>query len=297
MLRSQTILGLLMGGNSTSLSTLKSIEKIYNISFIFTDHDSKEIIRYAKKNKAILYIGSPRSKSFDKFFQTTPIKKPDIIFAVGYKYIVNSNIYNFAKIITLNIHGSLLPKYKGRGPLVRAIMNGDKFTGITVHEIDDSCDGGRILFQKKIKLPSNFTGWQMLKKYTKIYPKIIQICIEKVKRKNFKLIRQKTNKNTYLSVTEEDRTINWNTNSKIIYNKIRAFSKPFNGSITYFKNKKIYINDVKIIKIKKKMKFKNGTILRVIKKRIHVKTNNNLLSISFFNINDLKFILINDRFI
>ena len=156
----------------------------------------------------------------------TTIKKPDIIFAVGYKYIVNGNIYNFAKIITLNIHGSLLPKYKGRGPLIRAIMNGDKFTGIT-KMIDNSCDGGRILFQKKIKLPANFTGWQMLQIYTKIYPKIIQICIEKVKKKNFKLIKQKMNKNIYPSVTEEDRTINWNTNSKIIYNKIRAFSKTF----------------------------------------------------------------------
>ena len=149
MLKSQTILGLLMGGNSTSLSTLKNIEKNYNISFILTDHDSKEIIRYAKKNKTLLYIGNPRSKSFDKFLKDTTIKKPDIIFAVGYKYIVNGNIYNFAKIITLNIHGSLLPKYKGRGPLIRAIMNGDKFTGITVHEIDNSCDGGRILFQKR----------------------------------------------------------------------------------------------------------------------------------------------------
>ncbi len=296
MLKSQTILGLLMGGNSTSLSTLKNIEKNYNISFILTDHDSKEIIRYAKKNKTLLYIGNPRSKSFDKFLKDTTIKKPDIIFAVGYKYIVNGNIYNFAKIITLNIHGSLLPKYKGRGPLIRAIMNGDKFTGITVHEIDNSCDGGRILFQKKIKLPANFTGWQMLQIYTKIYPKIIQICIEKVKKKNFKLIKQKMNKNIYPSVTEEDRTINWNTNSKIIYNKIRAFSKPFNGSITYFNNKKIYINDVKIIKIKKKMKIKNGTILRIIRKRIHVKTNNNLFSISLLNTNDLEFILINHHF-
>lgn len=296
MLKSQTILGLLMGGKSTSLSTLKNIEKNYNISFILTDHDSKEIIRYAKKNKTLLYIGNPRSKSFDKFLKDTTIKKPDIIFAVGYKYIVNDNIYNFAKIITLNIHGSLLPKYKGRGPLIRAIMNGDKFTGITVHEIDNSCDGGRILFQKKIKLPANFTGWQMLQIYTKIYPKIIQICIEKVKKKNFKLIKQKMNKNIYPSVTEEDRTINWNTNSKIIYNKIRAFSKPFNGSITYFNNKKIYINDVKIIKIKKKMKIKNGTILRIIRKRIHVKTNNNLFSISLLNTNDLEFILINHHF-
>ena len=136
----------------------------------------------------------------------------------------------------------------------------------------------------------------MLQIYTKIYPKIIQICIEKVKKKNFKLIKQKMNKNIYPSVTEEDRTINWNTNSKIIYNKIRAFSKPFNGSITYFNNKKIYINDVKIIKIKKKMKIKNGTILRIIRKRIHVKTNNNLFSISLLNTNDLEFILINHHF-
>ena len=294
MTRSKTILlGLLMGGNSTSIASLKALEKKYYISFIFTDQSSKELIKYANKNKIIYYSGNPRTSEFKSFFRTNNIRKPDIIFSVGYKYFIKSNIFNFSNIISLNIHGSLLPKYKGRGPLVRSIMNGDLFTGITVHEIDKTCDGGKILFQKKIKIPKNYSGPQMLRVLIGLYPKIIIECIEKVKKRNFKLRKQEFNNFIFKEIKQNDRKIDWNADIKVIYNKIRAFSKPFNGSFTIFNNKKIYIDEAKLIRVHKKLKITNGSIIRIYKKRIHVMIENNCLSITLFNSDDHKLFSIN----
>ncbi len=287
MKKSNTILlGLLMGGNSTSIASLKALEKKYYISFIFTDQNSKELIKYANKNKIIYYTGNPRTSKFKSFFRINNIRKPDVIFSVGYKYLIKSNIFNFSSIISLNIHGSLLPEYKGRGPLVRSIMNGDLFTGITVHEIDKTCDGGKILFQKKIKIPKNYTGSQMLGIFINLYPKIIIKCIEKVKKRNFILKKQECNNFIYKEIKQIDRRIDWNADIKTIYDKIRAFSKPFNGSFTIFKNKKIYIDEAKIIRVHKKLEVANGSVVRIYKKRIHIIIKNKCLSISLFNSKD-----------
>ena len=282
-----------MGGNSTSIASLKVLEKKYYISFIFTDQSSKELIKYANKKKIIYYTGNPRTLEFRSFFRTNNIRKPDIIFSVAYKYLIKSNIFNFSNIISLNIHGSLLPKYKGRGPLVRSIMNGDLFTGITVHEIDKTCDGGKILFQKKIKIPKNYSGSQMLRVLIGLYPKIIIKCIEKVKERNFKLRKQEFNNFIFKEIKQNDRKIDWNADIKVIYNKIRAFSKPFNGSFTIFNNKKIYIDEAKIIRVHKKLKITNGSIIRIYKKRIHVMIENECLSITLFNSDDYKLFSIN----
>tara|TARA_Y100000816_G_C26006064_1_gene525793 strand:- start:7 stop:906 length:900 start_codon:yes stop_codon:yes gene_type:complete len=289
-------LGLLLSGNTTAISSVKCLYDIYKISFILTDKNSFDIIKYAKSKKIKIFIGKPDIKYFKNFIHSNNIHKPDIIFSIGYKYLVSSNIFKFSNIKSLNIHGSLLPKYKGRGPLVRSIMNGDKFTGITVHEIDKSCDGGRILLQKKIKVPKHSTGWDMLKEFEKLYPKIVVKSIKLILTKKFKLKNQKKVNIVYGSINEKERTIDWNVDNTSIYNQIRAFSSPFNGTITYLNKKKIFVNKAKIIKTKLDKNIKNGTVLKILKKTLHVKTNFGCISISLMNFNDYKSINLNDVF-
>ncbi len=296
IVKNKISLGLLLSGNSTAISSVKCLNRIYCISFILTDKHSLEVIEYANLKKIKIFIGNPRTKKFENFFKNNDIYKPDIIFSIGYKYLVKSNIFKFSKILSLNVHGSLLPKYKGRGPLVRSIINGDKFTGITVHEIDDTCDGGRILLQNTIRIPYYSTGWDMLQIFKKKYPKIILKSIELISSEKFKLIKQNKFMTIHKSISDKDRIINWNSDSIDIYNQIRAFSFPFNGTITYLKNKKVLVNKVKILKTNVNKNIKNGTVIKVLKQTLHIKTSTKCISISLINLNDYKSINQNDIF-
>ena len=77
------------------------------------------------------------------------------------------NIISLAKIGALNIHPSLLPKYRGRYSLPHAIFNNEKYTGITIHWIGSSIDNGKIIKQKRIKITKNDTSETLYKKFTK----------------------------------------------------------------------------------------------------------------------------------
>ena len=93
--KNKLLLGLLLSGNTTALSSLRRLNDIYKISFILTDKYSFDIIEYAKLKKIKILIGKPQIKFFKNFIHSNNIQKPDIIFSIGYKYLVSSNIYKF----------------------------------------------------------------------------------------------------------------------------------------------------------------------------------------------------------
>ena len=78
------------------------------------------------------------------------IKNINIIFvSINYLFIINNDIIKHADLMSINVHGSLLPKYRGRTPHVWAIINGERRAGITIHKIEEGCDTGPIIKQKK----------------------------------------------------------------------------------------------------------------------------------------------------
>ena len=105
----------------------------------------------------------------------------DVIFCLGSTKILPQEIVKIPKIGTLNIHPSLLPKYRGRYSLVHAISEGEKYTGLTSHWIGKEIDLGNIISKKKIKILNDDTGGTLYKKFTdgailefkKIFNKII----------------------------------------------------------------------------------------------------------------------------
>ena len=282
--KSKTTLALMITG-STGYASFKYLIKKYTISNIFTNSTSEKIINLAKKNYIQIFQGNPTKitnlNNLKKIFKS----KPDIIFSINYPYYINKKIINYSNIISLNIHGSLLPRYKGRGPLVRAIMNGDRYTGITVHEIDQKYDSGKILIKKKMTIPSTASGYDMLKKYEIIYPLIIEKSIKLILSKKVTFQKQKELlSKPFKAISENDRIIKWQKNTNNILNQIRAFSYPFNGAIAIINNKKIIIDKATKFKMGNKINYRYGIIIKVVNKKPVLKTRDGYIMIKKYRL-------------
>lgn len=254
-------IALFISGGLGLQSLITILENRYvDLKCVFTDNNSVEIINFCNKNEIALFKGNPRNNSSNYFVKE--IGEIDLIFSINYLFIIENDLISFPKFGAFNIHGSLLPKYRGRTPHVWAIINGEKNTGVTVHRITRSVDAGDILLQKTLPILETDTGADILKKYNIVYPEIINKTINLVKNKKLFLRKQDDSKATYYGKrTPEDGNIDWNWDKVRIRNWIRALSKPYSGAFTNYKNKKLIINKVGYSEMGYNYNIKNGTIL------------------------------------
>ncbi len=269
--------GLLISGN-LGFKLLKHLQKNKNVQLlcIFTDSNSTEIIEYCKKYNLVVFKGNPRNKESIIFLKK--IGEIDILFSINYLFIINKEIIEYSKLYTLNIHGSLLPKYRGRTPHVWAIINGENKAGATVHEINIGVDTGDILLQKEVEITKENTGAEVLKKYNSLYPELIDETIRIILKREVSLRIQDDSKATYFGKrTPADGEINWNWNRERIKNWIRAQANPYPGAFTYLDKKKMIINKVNFSNIGYTYQMKNGRILSI--NPLIVKTSNGALEI------------------
>ncbi len=235
-------IGLLLSG-SLGLNVFKQIlNSNYAVNFIFTDSKSTEIIQLANQLEIPVFIGNPRNQRTTDFISN---KKIDVLFSINYLFIIESELIALPEKYAINIHGSLLPKYRGRTPHVWAIINNEKITGITVHLIDNGCDTGDIIYQVKIQIEEHFTGGDLLEIYQKKYPEIILYVLDMIKSGKIKPEKQNHSLATYYGKrTPEDGKINWNWQKERIYNWVRALAIPYPGAFTFFQGGKIIINKI-----------------------------------------------------
>jgi methionyl-tRNA formyltransferase len=96
----------------------------------------------------------------------------DLILSINYLFLLDEEMISKLPL-AINIHGSLLPKYRGRTPHVWSIINGETKTGVTAHIIDADCDTGDIVKQIVVPIEKDDTGATILEKYEKIYPELL----------------------------------------------------------------------------------------------------------------------------
>lgn len=267
-------IGLLCSGE-LGFNTLKILTQNFNPQFIFTDKYSSAIIDFAKSNLIPVFIGNPRKKkpnTFLKKFDT------DIIFSINYLFIVENNLLKHPKY-AINLHGSLLPKYRGRTPHVWAIINGEQETGVTAHIMEEGCDAGDIVLQKKVSINREDTGASILNKYKNMYPEIINELIEQIKQGEIKREKQDNQKATYFGKrTPENGQINWNWQKERIYNWVRAQAFPYPGAFTLINKEKIIIDKINYSDFGYNNEMSNGLILKN-EPNILVKTPNGVVEL------------------
>ncbi len=176
-------IAIFISGRGSNLKSLikssKQKNSLFRILLVISNKTSAAGLKYATKSKIKKYVVEYKNKSSFENQSLKILKKYDLdlLCLAGFmKILSESFIKKFSKPI-LNIHPSLLPKYKGLNTHLRAIKNKDKFTGATVHKVNQKLDSGKIILQKKIKILKKDNVKSLKKKVLKIeheiYPKAV----------------------------------------------------------------------------------------------------------------------------
>ena len=167
-------------------SNLKSLIKFsrtarspISIDFVISNNSKAKGLNYAKIYKIKKKVFSFKNKNLSekKLLSTLKINNIDMICLAGFMKILSGNFIKKFKGKILNIHPSLLPKYKGLNTHKRVLSNKEKYSGCTVHFVNSKLDSGKIILQKKVKISKNETKHTLAKKVLfqehKLYPKAI----------------------------------------------------------------------------------------------------------------------------
>ncbi|MEK7525645.1 MAG: methionyl-tRNA formyltransferase [Patescibacteria group bacterium] len=149
--------------------------------------------------------------------------RPDLCIVISYGKIFPPEFLNAVPLGFINVHYSLLPKYRGASPLQTAIMNGDKESGVTVALLEPEVDSGPILDQKKIAIPGDLYYEDLLKEYGKEGAEFLVVTLKKYLSGEIKPQKQDHAQATLAKVfTRDDGRINWSRPVEQIYNRVRA---------------------------------------------------------------------------
>ena len=174
-----------ISGRGSNLRTLikhsKKKNSLIKIILVISNNPDAKGLKYASKSKINIYGIKFKSKSNFENNSLKLLKKYniDLLCLAGFMKILSGNfIKKFSKPI-LNIHPSLLPKYKGLNTHERAIKNKDKFAGASIHKVTEKLDSGKVILQKKVKILKSDTVRSLEKKVLKIEHQIYPIAIDK----------------------------------------------------------------------------------------------------------------------
>lgn len=188
------------------------------------------------------------------------------------------NILELPKIASINIHGSLLPKYRGAAPIQYSLLNGDTETGISLIYMTKEMDAGNIIFSESIPIENTDTSDTLFEKLSELSSLKIVYWLNKFISKDFQAVIQNTNE-VILSpkLKKEDALLTLDLTKQQAFNKIRAFSSN-PGAYLYLNNKrlKIYLASLNQIKNAIELKFSDGSLWAIdyqyeSKKRIKIK--------------------------
>ena len=161
-----------------------------------------------------------------------------LFIVVAYGKIIPENLLNKPKFGSINVHYSLLPKYRGASPVESAILNGETETGVTIQQMEFKMDSGPIIAQEKTNISENEKTPDLRRRLIKIGGKLLIKTLPRLINKKIKMATQNENEATYCKkIKKEDGLVNLETESpNVLYNKFRAYA--FWPRIFFFKNNK-----------------------------------------------------------
>ena len=173
----------------------------------------------------------------------------DVLVVAAYGIILPKDVLTIPKFGALNIHASLLPRWRGAAPIQRAILAGDKKTGITIMQMNENLDAGEIISQKEIEIKEKNTAQEIHDQLAKTGSSLINEVLKKLeKNQKIESIPQNEAKITYAKkITAEETKINWNKSGKEILRQIKAF-----GAWLIINGQRVKIFDADISSIKNK---------------------------------------------
>ena len=220
-----------MGTPEFSVPILNMLIENYNVVGVVTQPDKlvgrKKVLTPSPIKKVAMANNIPviTPVKIKTEYEEILLLKPDIIVTCAFGQIVPKIVLDYPKYGCINVHASLLPKYRGGAPIQRAIMSGEEQTGVTIMYMNEGLDTGDMISKKEIIINMDDNYETVCKKLMECGTELLKTVLPNILKNKVSREKQDDSKSTYAPIiTREDEKIDFNKNVKEIYNKIRALS-------------------------------------------------------------------------
>ena len=290
-----------------------SLEAVYNAGYnilgVVTNPDRP-------KGRGMKLVASP-VKEFAieknlKIFQPEKVKKneefinqikdlnPDVICVVAYGKILPKEILDIPRLGCINVHGSLLPKYRGAAPIQWAVLNGDKTTGVTTMYMDVGMDTGDMILKQEVDIGENETTGELWDRLSKIGGELLVETLKQIENRTAPRVKQSDEFSVAPMLNKEMAKIDWeNKTAQEIKNLVRGLN-PIMGAYTFLNGSKIKFWKVDVANsidfdVDKIKSLKNGSVIVSDQKQgLFIKTKQGILSVLEIQGENAKRMSIND---
>ncbi len=218
-----------------------------------------------------LEVLQPEKASDDQFCDLISGKAPDILIVVAFGQILKKNLLEIPRWGALNLHASLLPKYRGAAPIHWAILNNESKTGLTAMRMDEGLDTGPILLQEEVPIGADETAGELHDRLAALSGEFLIKTLEALEKN---LLTEKTQDQTIASFAPKiDRNmslVNWNQPAQVVSALIRALD-PWPGAFTTLKGKEIKLFSSRVI-YENRLNTKPGRVLGYAEGSLEVET-------------------------
>jgi len=213
---------------------------------LFTHEDDRKEEIWFRKPAAIaekynIPVYKPETLKDNKWVELIKSLAPDIIFSFYYRNMIRKEILDIPKIGAFNLHGSLLPRFRGRCPVNWVLIAGERETGVTLHYMLEKPDAGDIVAQKSCEIAFEDTAHKVFMKMAYTARLVMQEVLPQFRDGTFKSIPQVGPSSYFGGRRPEDGLILWDKDALSIYNLTRAVTHPYPGAFTYLDGKKLYL--------------------------------------------------------
>jgi methionyl-tRNA formyltransferase len=227
----------------------------HNVQLVVTQPDrpqgrGMELAAPAVKQSATrlgLPVTQPEKiKNNREFHDQLEALRPDAIIVVAYGRIIPGWMLHLPAYGNINVHASLLPKYRGAAPIQWAIANGEKVTGVTTMKIDEGLDTGDILLKREIEIRPDDTAVTLAPRLAELGADLLVETLEQLQHGGLLAIPQDDSQATLAPILKkEDGLIEFNRSAQEIHNRLRGF-QPWPGAYTVFRGKNLKIVDARV---------------------------------------------------
>lgn len=241
----------------------------FEIAAVFTHKDNpQEVIWFDSVAELAASRGipvfAPEDINHPMWVKRIKDLNPDIIFSFYYRSMVKQTILDMPKAGCLNLHGSLLPAYRGRCPTNWVLVNGEKESGVTLHYMTAKPDDGDIVAQQRVPISDDDTGKSLFDKLTNAASGMLDAVLPQIKKGKATRSKQNQSKASYFGGRRpEDGYIDWARTASQVRNLVRAVTRPYPGAFSYIGDRKTMFWAMSEVASGKGKKMKPGTVISI----------------------------------
>jgi methionyl-tRNA formyltransferase len=231
--------------NMGVLGITKLLEHGFEIPLVFTHEDSpNENVWFGSvarlcAEKGITFV-TPDSPNTPEWTSRIASLEPDIAFSFYYRHMIKSDILCIPILGAYNLHGSLLPRFRGRAPVNWVLVKGEETTGVTLHEMVEKPDAGDIVAQEAVSIGPEDTAVILFGRLEEAASRMLDAILPRIRERDIPKQPQDLSRGSYFGGRKpEDGRISWGGSAREAFNLVRGVTRPYPGAFGYLGEKKI----------------------------------------------------------